>query len=76
MAIDQKQTELSEEEMARRQIEAADGARNACPDLMPEQLAQASQNWWRQCRGETDVAPIVMPTRLTLWTRFKRWIRA
>jgi hypothetical protein len=67
---------MSKEEMARRQLEAADGARNAYPELTSWQLAQASQNWWAQCRGEVPVEPIRMPEPPTLWARFKRWIRA
>ena len=66
---------VSNEEIARRQREAADGARNAWPDSMPGQLAQGSQNWLVQWRGEIDVAPIVPPPSPTLWARFKRWIR-
>ena len=64
---------MSKEEMARRQLEAADGARNAWPELTPQQLAQASQNWWRQ-EGPFIAAPI-QPTP-TRWARFKRWLRA
>jgi hypothetical protein len=67
---------MSNEEMARRQREAADGMGNAYPDLMTRQLAQASENWWAQCRGEVPVEPIRLPRRPTLWARFKRWLRA
>ena len=66
----------SNEEMAKRQLEAADGMRNAYPDLMPHQLAQASQNWWAQCRGEVAVEPIRIPEHPTLWARLVRWLRA
>ena len=66
---------MSNEEMARRQLEAARGARNAWSDLTPEQLAQASQNWWAQCRGELPVEPVRTPERRTLWSRIKLWFR-
>jgi hypothetical protein len=61
---------MSKEELALRQFE---GARNAWPDLMPEQLAQASPNWWAQCRGELPVEPVRTPDRRTLWSRIKLW---
>ena len=65
---------MSKEEMARRQLEAADGARNAYPELTSWQLAQASQNFWRQ-EGPFEPHPI-QPPPLTLWERFMRRIRA
>ena len=65
---------MSNEEMARRQLEAAQGASNAYPELTSWQLAQASQNFWRQ-DGPFTPAPI-QPPPLTLWARFMRWIRA
>ena len=65
---------MSNEEMARRQLEAADGARNAYPGLTSWQFAQASQNFWRQ-EGPFTQAPI-QPPPLTRWARFKRWLRA
>jgi hypothetical protein len=64
---------MSNEEMARRQLEAAQGARNAYPELTSWQLAQASQNFWRQ-EGSFTPVPIQMPQ--TRWERFKRWLRA
>lgn len=67
---------MSNEEMARRQLEAADGMRNSYPDLTSHQLAQASQNWWAQCRGEVPVEPIQAPAPPTLWARIKRWMMA
>jgi hypothetical protein len=65
---------MSNEEMARRQLEAAHGARNAYSELTSWQLAQASQNFWRQEEPFTQ-CPIQPPT-LTRWARFMRWIRA
>jgi hypothetical protein len=67
---------MSTEEMALRQFEAAQGARNAYQELTSWQLAQASQNLWAQCRGEVPVEPIRIPERPTLLARFRRWIRA
>lgn len=69
---------MSTEEMARRQVESAQGARNAYPQLTSWQLAQASQNWWAQCRGEDDAPLIETPPekRPTLLERLKRWLRA
>jgi hypothetical protein len=65
---------MSKEKMARRQLEAAHGARNAYPELTSLQLAQASQNFGRQ---EEPLTPTqVQPPPLTRWARFKRWIRA
>lgn len=63
---------MSKEEMARRQLE---GARNAYPEITSWQLAQASQNWWAQCRGELPVEPVRTPERRTLWSRIKLWFR-
>jgi hypothetical protein len=63
---------MSKEELARRQPE---GARNAWPELTPERIAQASQNWWAQCRGELPVEPVRTPERRTLWSRIKLWFR-
>ena len=65
---------MSEEEMARHQLEAADGARNAYPELTSWQIAQSSQNFWRK-EGQFEPRPI-QPPPLTLWERFMRWIRA
>ena len=64
---------MSNEEMARCQLEAAQGASNAYPELTSWQLAQDSQNFWRQ-DGPFTPAPI-QPPPLTLWARFMRWIR-
>jgi hypothetical protein len=66
---------MSKEEMARRQLEAAHGARNAYPEIASWQLAQASQNFWRQ-EGLFTQGPIQPPPTLTRWARFMRWIRA
>ena len=67
---------MSDALMAIRATEQADGMRNAYPELTSWQLAQASQNFWAQCRGEVPVEPIRIPARPTLWARFKRWVRA
>jgi hypothetical protein len=45
-------------------------------EMARHQLAQASENWWAQCRGEVPVEPIRLPIRPTPWARFKRWLRA
>jgi hypothetical protein len=66
---------MSDAEMVIRAAEQAHGARNSWPDLTPEQLAQASQNWWAQCRGELPVEPVRTPDRRTLWSRVDWWFR-
>lgn len=65
---------MSNEEMARRQLEAASGARNAWPAGIERMRGQADMtNFWR------DAMPIAQPPqkpRLAMWARLKRWIRA
>ena len=64
---------MSNEEMARRQLEAADGARQRGPLTSGEQ--EAMRNFW----GATADAQnniISDPPPLTLRERFRRWIRA
>lgn len=64
---------MSKEEMARRQLEAADGARQRGP------LTRGEQEAMRNCWGATSDAQnnfIPDPPPPTLWARFKRWIRA
>jgi hypothetical protein len=65
---------MSAEEMAKRQLAEAYGARNAWPNGVDSvMLAQASMNFWRQ-EGPFTPVPIQPPP--TLWQRLKRWIRA
>ena len=65
---------MSNEALERRQLEQADGMRNAWPDGVDSaRLAQASMNFWRQ-EGPFTAGPIQTPP--TLWARIKRWIRA
>lgn len=65
---------MSNEEMARRQLEAAESMRNAWPDGVDSaMLAQASMNFWRQ-EGPFTPAQIQPPP--TRWERFKCWLRA
>lgn len=68
---------MSNEEMARRQLETADGARNAWPAGIDHMRGQADMTNF--CREATDAMPIAQlppKPRPTLWARFKRWIRA
>ena len=67
---------MSNEEIAKRQLELARDMLNAYPDLAQHQLAQASQNWWAQCRGEVPIEPIHIPERPTLWARLVLWLRS
>jgi hypothetical protein len=71
---------MSNEEMARRQLEAADGMRNAWPDGVDSvMLAQASMNFWRHegpFLGPFPFHPVQIQSPPTRWERFKRWFRA
>lgn len=64
---------MSEDEIARRQLDAADGARNSCPSGIDHMRWQADMtNFWREAM---DAMPQLPPKpRPTLWARFKRWI--
>ena len=66
---------MSKDEMARRQLEAADGARQRGPLTAGEQ--QAMNNAW-PAGVEAVPMPLedAVPPPPTLWARFKRWIRA
>ena len=64
---------MSKEEMARRQFEAADGARQRGPLTSGEQ--EAMSNFWGTT-ADTQNNIIHDPPPPTLWARFKRWIRA
>jgi hypothetical protein len=64
---------MSEEEIARRQLEAADGARQRGLPTSDEQEAM------RNFLGATTDAqnnPIPDAPQPTLWARFKCWLRA
>lgn len=64
---------MSKEEMARRQLEAADGARQRGPLTNGEQ--EAMRNFWGATSdAQNNIIPDApMPT---LFERFKRWMRA
>ncbi len=64
---------MSKQELDALALEQQEGMRNAFPDLLSHELAQASQNWWAQCQGFVPVEPIVVKPRLTLWQRFQAW---
>jgi len=62
---------MSNEEMARRQLEAADRMRNAWPDALDcRELQNAYSNAWR---GFLEQA--LHPAPLTRWQRLMRWLR-
>lgn len=64
---------MSNEEMARRQLEAADGARQRGPLTNGEQ--ESIRNFWgATADAQNNIIPDPPPP--TLWARFKRWIRA
>lgn len=64
---------MSKEEMARRQLDAADGARQRGPLTTGEQ--EAMSDFWGGAADERN-AFIPDPPPPTLWARFKRWLRA
>jgi hypothetical protein len=68
---------MSNEEMARRQLEEADSARNAWPDGIDYARGQqAMNNFWRDAAEAMPIAQRTPKPRPTLWARFMRWIRA
>ena len=67
---------MSNEEIARRQLEAAAGALNAWPRA---DYARGQADISNCLREVTDAMPITQyppKPRPTLWVRFKRWVRA
>ena len=64
---------MNNEEMARRQLEAAEGMRPRGPATAGEQ--EAMRNFWGATADEqNNIIPDPPPP--TLWARFKRWSRA
>ena len=62
---------MSNEEMARRQLEAADGMRQRGPLTISEQ--EAMSNFWGGTADELNNFVPVQPKQ-TLWQRLKSWI--
>lgn len=67
---------MSKEEMARRQLETADGARNAWPSADYARGQASMNNFWREAADAMTIAQLPPKPQPTLWARFKRWIRA
>ena len=68
---------MSKEEMARRQLEEADGMRNAWPDGVDRMRGQAAMNnFWREAADAMPIAQLPPKPRPTMWARFMRWLRA
>jgi hypothetical protein len=68
---------MSKEDMARRQLESADGARNAWPNGLDHMRGQQAMNsFWRESADAMPIAQLPPKPRPTLCARFKRWIRA
>ena len=64
---------MSDEEMARRQLEAAQGMRQRGPLTSGEQ--EAMGNFWGGTADEQNNF-VQNPLPPTPWARFKRWMRA
>lgn len=67
---------MSKEEIARRQLEAAGGARNAWTSADYARGQADMNNCWRQVTDAMPIAQLTPKPRPTLWARFKRWILA
>lgn len=64
---------MTNEEMARRQIEAEDGMRQRGPATACEQ--EAMRNFWgATADAQNNLIPDLPPP--SLWARIKQWIRA
>lgn len=63
--------------LERRQLEPADGARNAWPAGLDHMRVQADRtNFWREATDDMPIAQLPPKPRPTLLARFKRWMRA
>lgn len=65
---------MSKEAMARRQLEAANSARNAWPAGVDYMRGQAAMNnFWREANDSMPIAQLLPKPSPTLWARFKAW---
>lgn len=68
---------MSDEQMAARAAAQEGSMRNAGPDGPDYARHQAAMtNFWRGAVDAMPIAQLPPKPRLTLWTRFKRWLRA